>query len=144
MYLTYSSVAEAVAAVMANQARVAVVEGEEEAKLDTALASVASAVVVTVTRQEVRVREASRAGAGTGCRLGAGRAGLQLVNTELLPWLYTARPGLVLVRLLDTLDTLDTGMGEVVEYCLHQLRALARGRMVLIGTGVEALVRINK
>ena len=142
MYLTYSSVAEAVAAVMANQARVAVVEGEEEAKLDTALASVASAVVVTVTPREVRVREASWAGAG--CRLGAGRAGLQLVNTELLPWLYTARPVLVLVRLLDTLDTLDTGMGEVVEYCLHQLRALARGRMVLIGTGVEALVRINK
>ena len=67
MYLTYSSVAEAVAAVMANQARVAVVEGEEEARLDTALASVASAVVVTVTRQEVRVREAS--GAGAGCRL---------------------------------------------------------------------------
>ena len=143
MYLTYSSVAEAVAAVMANQARVAVVEGEvDEARLDTALASVASAVVVTVTRREVRVREAS--GAGAGCRLEAGRAGLQLVNTELLPWLYTARPGLVLVRLLDTLDTLDTGMGEVVEYCLHQLRALARGRMVLIGTGVEALVRINK
>ena len=140
MYLTYSSVAEAVAAVMANQARVAVVEGEEEAKLDTALASVASAVVVTVTRQEVRVREAA-SWAGAGCRLGAGRAGLQLVNTELLPWLYTARPGLVLVRLL---DTLDTGMREVVEYCLHQLRALARGRMVLIGTGVEALVRINK
>ena len=139
MYLTYSSVAEAVAAVMANQARVAVVEGKEEARLDTALASVASAVVVTVTRREVRVREAS--GAGAGCRLGAGRAGLQLVNTELLPWLYTARPGLVLVRLL---DTLDTEMGEVVEYCLHQLRALARGRMVLIGTGVEALVRINK
>ena len=139
MYLTYSSVAEAVAAVMANQARVAVVEGEDEAKLDTALASVASAVVVTVTRREVRVREAS--GAGAGCRLEAGRAGLQLVNTELLPWLYTARPGLVLVRLL---DTLDTEMGEVVEYCLHQLRALARGRMVLIGTGVEALVRINK
>ena len=128
------------AAVMANQARVAVVvEGEEEAKLDTALASVASAVVVTVTRREVRVREASRA--GPGCRLEAGRAGLQLVNTELLPWLYTARPGLVLVRLL---DTLDTEMREVVEYCLHQLRALARGRMVLIGTGVEALVRINK
>ena len=140
MYLTYSSVAEAVAAVMANQARVAVVEEEvDEARLDTALASVASAVVVTVTRREVRVREAS--GAGAGCRLEAGRAGLQLVNTELLPWLYTARPGLVLVRLL---DTLDTGMGEVVEYCLHQLRALARGRMVLIGTGVEALVRINK
>ena len=140
MYLTYSSVAEAVAAVMANQARVAVVEEEvDEARLDTALASVASAVVVTVTRREVRVREAS--GAGAGCRLEAGRAGLQLVNTELLPWLYTARPGLVLVRLL---DTLDTEMGEVVEYCLHQLRALARGRMVLIGTGVEALVRINK
>ena len=140
MYLTYSSVAEAVSAVMANQARVAVVEGEvEEERLDTALASVASAVVVTVTRQEVRVREAA-SGAGAGCRLGAGRAGLQQVNTELLPWLYTARPGLVLVRLLDTLDTLDTDMREVVEYCVHQLQALARGRMVLIGTGVEALV----
>ena len=125
------------AAVMANQARVAVVEGEgEEERLDTALASVASAVVVTVTRQEVRVREAA-SGAGAGCRLGAGRAGLQQVNTELLPWLYTARPGLVLVRLL---DTLDTDMREVVEYCVHQLQALARGRMVLIGTGVEALV----
>ena len=137
MYLTYRSVAEAVAAVMANQARVAVVEGEvEEERLDTALASVASAVVVTVTRQEVRVREAA-SGAGAGCRLGAGRAGLQLVNTELLPWLYTARPRLVLVRLL---DTLDTEMREVVEYCVHQLQALARGRMVLIGTGVEALV----
>ena len=137
MYLTYSSVAEAVSAVMANQARVAVVEGEvEEERLDTALASVASAVVVTVTRQEVRVREAA-SGAGAGCRLGAGRAGLQLVNTELLPWLYTARPGLVLVRLL---DTLDTKMREVVEYCVHQLQALARGRMVIIGTGVEALV----
>ena len=137
MYLTYSSVAEAVAAVVANQARVAVVEGEvEEERLDTALASVASAVVVTVTRQEVRVSEAA-SGAGAGCRLGAGRAGLQQVNTELLPWLYTARPGLVLVRLL---DTLDTGMREVVEYCVHQLQALARGRMVIIGTGVEALV----
>ena len=137
MYLTYSSVAEAVSAVMANQARVAVVEGEvEEERLDTALASVASAVVVTVTRQEVRVREAA-SGAGAGCRLGAGRAGLQQVNTELLPWLYTARPGLVLVRLL---DTLDTDMREVVEYCVHQLQALARGRMVIIGTGVEALV----
>ena len=125
------------AAVMANQARVAVVEGEgEEERLDTALASVASAVVVTVTRQEVRVREAA-SGAGAGCRLGAGRAGLQQVNTELLPWLYTARPGLVLVRLL---DTLDTDMREVVEYCVHQLQALARGRMVLIGAGVEALV----
>ena len=129
--------ADAVAAVMANQARVAVVEGEvEEERLDTALASVASAVVVTVTRQEVRVREAA-SGAGAGCRLGAGRAGLQQVNTELLPWLYTARPGLVLVRLL---DTLDTDMREVVEYCVHQLQALARGRMVIIGTGVEALV----
>ena len=129
------------ASVMANQARVAMVEGEEdEARLDAALASVSSAVVVTVTRQEVRVREAA-SWAEAGCRLGAGRAGLQLVNTELLPWLYTARPGLVLVRLL---DTLDTEMGEVVEYCLHQLRALARGRLVLIGTGVEALVRINK
>ena len=74
------------------------------------------------------------------CRLGASSAGLQLVNTELLPWLYTARPGLVLVRLLDTLDTLDTEMREVVEYCVHQLQALARGRMVIIGTGVEALV----
>ena len=137
MYLTYRSVADAAAAVMANQARVAVVEGEvEEERLDTALASVASAVVVTVTRQEVRVREAA-SGAGAGCRLGAGRAGLQQVNTELLPWLYTARPGLVLVRLL---DTLDTDMREVVEYCVHQLQALARGRMVLIGTGVEALV----
>ena len=125
------------AAAMANQARVAVVEGEvEEERLDTALASVASAVVVTVTRQEVRVREAA-SGAGAGCRLGAGRAGLQQVNTELLPWLYTARPRLVLVRLL---DTLDTDMREVVEYCVHQLQALARGRMVLIGTGVEALV----
>ena len=122
---------------MANQARVAVVEGEvEEERLDTALASVASAVVVTVTSQEVRVREAA-SGAGAGCRLGPGRAGLQQVNTELLPWLYTARPGLVLVRLL---DTLDTEMREVVEYCVHQLQALARGRMVLIGTGVEALV----
>ena len=137
MYLTYSSVADAVSAVMANQARVAVVEGEgEEERLDTALASVASAVVVTVTRQEVRVREAA-SGAGAGCRLGAGRAGLQQVNTELLPWLYIARPGLVLVRLL---DTLDTEMREVVEYCVHQLQALARGRMVIIGTGVEALV----
>ena len=137
MYLTYSCVADAVAAVMANQARVAVVEGEvEEERLDTALASVASAVVVTVTRQEVRVREAA-SGAGAGCRLGAGRAGLQQVNTELLPCLYTARPGLVLVRLL---DTLDTEMREVVEYCVHQLQALARGRTVLIGTGVKALV----
>ena len=71
MYLTYRSVAEGVSAVMANQARVAVVEVEgegEEERLDTALASVASAVVVTVTRQEVRVREAA-SGAGAGCRL---------------------------------------------------------------------------
>merc|ERR1712203_971100 len=89
--------------------------------------------VVTARKTNVRPVEICRTG-GVGYSLTSDRDGevveddslTQIVNRHLLPLAYLSQPDLVVVALGEGIPA-----GEL-EYFLHQLRALAGGRMILI------------
>ena len=124
----------AVNLVLKKEARMALVTTELGLDLDVATLVVSlGREVVTVRKTNVRPVEICRTGAG-GYSLTSDRDGevveddslTQIVNRHLLPLAYLSQPDLVVVALGEGIPA-----GEL-EYFLHQLRALAGGRMILI------------